>query len=231
MSSPVTSALDSVRERVKEACHKASRDPSTVRIVAVSKQMAVSRIRQLLEAGHTLLGENRIQEALAKVTEIDQQVEWHMVGHLQTNKARQAVGVFSLIHSVDSVRLLDEINRVATARNLKQPVLLQVNLSGETTKSGVSEEQLPPLLDACALLDHVQLCGLMTLPPRVETPDEARKWFSRLRELRETAASRLSRPLPELSMGMSNDFEAAIAEGATLVRIGRAIFGERTTTG
>jgi pyridoxal phosphate enzyme (YggS family) len=231
MSSPLTATFDMVRDRVREACRKASRDPATVRIVAVSKQMPVSKIRQLLETGHKLFGENRIQEALAKIPEIDQPAEWHMVGHLQTNKARQAVGLFSLIHSVDSMRLLTELDRVAALRGLEQSLLIQVNLSGETTKSGVTEEALPALLDACATLDHVRLCGLMTLPPRVDTPDEARVWFSRLRELHEAASTRLGIVLPELSMGMSNDFEAAIAEGATLVRVGRAIFGERTAKG
>jgi len=226
---PVAAALEQVRGRIALACRRAGRDPAEVRLVAVSKTVDVERIRRLVESGHTLLGENRVQEALEKIPLLGPGVRWHLVGHLQRNKARHAVGVFDLLHGVDSEKLAVEIDRRAAGAALRQAILLQVNLSGEGTKSGVAERDLPALLDAVAALPNLEPRGLMTIPPPVDDPEESRRWFRGLRELRDRSARRHGLALPELSMGMTDDFEVAVEEGATLVRIGRAIFGERPT--
>jgi hypothetical protein len=223
----ISSAYAAVLARMTAACARAHRDPASVRIVAVSKTFPVATVRQLLAAGHRLFGENRVQEALPKIEEVGPGVTWHLVGHLQTNKVKDAVGRFELFHSVDSERLAREIDRRAAERGLSQAVLVQVNLSGETTKSGVEEARVLPLVEAVATLPHVELRGLMTIPPPVERAEESRPWFVRLRELRDRATERVGRPLADLSMGMTDDFEVAVEEGATLIRVGRAIFGER----
>ena len=220
-------ALRAVLERVAEACRRAEREPSSVRLIAVSKTIPAERVRELLGCGQSLFGENRVQEALDKIPRVGPGAVWHLVGHLQRNKARHAVGAFELIHSVDDERLARELDRRAAGAGIRQSVLLQVNLSHEPTKSGVAEADLPRLLDDVLPLEHLDLRGLMTIPPPVERPEESRPWFARLREVRDTAEARAACPLPELSMGMTDDFEVAVEEGATLVRIGRAIFGER----
>ena len=219
-------SLASVLERIDRACHRAGREPSEVRLVAVSKTVPAERIGELLDLGHGLFGENRVQEALGKIPQLGGRATWHLIGHLQRNKVRQVIGSFELIHAVDDLKLGREIDRRAAAAGHTQPVLLQVNVSEEPTKHGVDETGLPELLDGFASLEHVDLRGLMTIPPPVERPDESRPWFARLRD---QAAARLGRKLPELSMGMTDDFEVAIEEGATLIRVGRAIFGERPT--
>jgi pyridoxal phosphate enzyme (YggS family) len=198
-----------------------------VRLIAISKTFPAERVRELLGCGHTLFGENRVQEALDKIPRVGPGAVWHLVGHLQRNKARHAVGAFELIHSMDNERLARELDRRAADAGLRQSVLLQVNLSDEPTKSGVSEADLPRLLDGLLSFDHLDLQGLMTIPPPVERSEKSRRWFARLREVRDASAMRAGRPLPELSMGMTDDFEVAVEEGATLVRVGRAIFGER----
>jgi pyridoxal phosphate enzyme (YggS family) len=225
--SSIASALEEVRGRIETACGRAGRPVTEVRLVAVSKTVAVERIRQLLDCGHDLLGENRVQEALQKIPVLGSAARWHLVGHLQRNKARHAVGAFELLHGVDSERLAAEIDRRAARAGIRQAVLLQVNLAGEETKSGVDETGLPALLEAVAGLPNLELRGLMTIPPPADDPEKSRGWYSRLRELRERSAARVGLPLPELSMGMTDDFEVAVEEGATLVRVGRAIFGER----
>jgi len=225
--SSIATALQAVRDRIEAACARAGREVREVRLVAVSKTVGVERIRRLVECGHDLLGENRVQEALQKIPALGPAVRWHLVGHLQRNKARHAVGAFELLHGVDSERLAVEIDRRAEQSGIRQAVLLQVNLAGEETKSGVGEAGLPALLDTVAALPGVELRGLMTIPPPAEDPEESRRWYSRLRELRDRSAARVGLPLPELSMGMTDDFEVAVEEGATLVRVGRAIFGER----
>jgi pyridoxal phosphate enzyme (YggS family) len=227
LSTPSAAGLEAVLQRVDRACRSSGRDAASVRVVAVSKTFPAERVRELLEAGHRLFGENRVQEALSKIPEVGPGPVWHLVGTLQRNKARHAVGVFDLIHGVDGRKLAVELDRRAAAAGLRQPILVQLNLSGEATKSGVSEDGLWPLLDEIAGLDHVDLRGLMTIPPPVQDPEQSRPWFAQLRELRDRAADHLGRPLPELSMGMTDDFEVAVEEGATLVRVGRAIFGER----
>ncbi len=178
-------------------------------------------------AGQTVFGENRVQEALAKQSEVGPGVEWHLIGPLQRNKARHAVGAFALLHGVDNEKLLHEIDRRAAAAGCTQPILLQVRLGDESSKSGVDPQGLPALVDAALELDHVELRGLMSIPPPVDDPETARPWFARLRRLRDAEAARCGRDLPQLSMGMTGDFEVAVEEGATLVRIGTAIFGPR----
>jgi len=223
----VAGRLQMVRDRIAAACARADRDPGSVRLIAVSKTVPAAGVAEALAAGQTLFGENRVQEALAKMAEAGPEATWHLVGHLQKNKARQAVGAFELIHGLDDRELAFELDRRAAARSMRQPVLVQANLSGEATKRGADEDGLMPLLTTVADLPHLELRGLMIIPPPVDDPELSRPWFRRLKELRDRAASILARPLPELSMGMTDDFEIAIEEGATLVRIGRAIFGER----
>ena len=219
--------VQEVRYRIAAACARARRDPSTVRLVAISKTMPIESVREAIAAGQTLFGENRVQEALSKREAAGPEARWHLVGHLQKNKARHAVGAFELIHSVDDVALAVELDRRASAQGIVQSVLVQANLAGESTKSGAAEDALIPLVAAVAELRSLDLRGLMIIPPPVDDPALSRPWFQRLRAIRDRAAERLGRPLPELSMGMTDDFEVAIEEGATLVRVGRAIFGER----
>ena len=223
----IAAAFGSVVERIAQAASRSDRDPASVRLVAVSKTVESDRIRELLDLGHDLLGENRVQEALEKMDLLGDRANFHLIGHLQRNKARHAVGRFELIHSVDSVALAVEIDRRAATAGIRQAILLQVNLSGEPTKAGVDEDGLSGLIEAVAGLPQVDLRGLMTIPPPVDPAEQSRVWFVRLREARDRLAQAFGLPLPELSMGMTDDFEVAIEEGATLVRVGRAIFGER----
>jgi pyridoxal phosphate enzyme (YggS family) len=180
----------------------------------------------MAEAGQSVFGENRVQVALAKMGEVGP-ARWHLVGHLQRNKARHAVGAFDLIHAVDDLELAREIDRRAAARSFVQPVLVEVNVAGEDTKEGVAVDALPRLLEDMVPLPSLDLQGLMAIPPPAGDPEASRPWFRELARLRDASARRLGRPLPHLSMGMSDDFEVAIEEGATLVRVGRALFGER----
>jgi len=210
------------------ACARAGRDAASVRLIAVSKTVPSEAVAEAMAAGQTLFGENRVQEALPKIVENGPAAVWHLVGHLQKNKARHAVGTFELIHGLDDPELAAELDRRAGVASTTQPVLVQANLSGERTKYGANESELMPLLTVVADLPHLDLRGLMIIPPPVADPELSRVWFRTLRDLRDRAASRLGRFLPELSMGMTDDFEVAIEEGATLVRVGRAIFGERT---
>jgi pyridoxal phosphate enzyme (YggS family) len=220
-------ALASVRRRIEEACVRAKRDPATVRLVAVSKAVPAERVLEALAAGQDLFGENRVQEALGKIPEVGPGARWHLVGRLQKNKVRHAVGAFELIPSVDDLDLAREIAKRAATAGIVQPVLVQVNLSLEQTKSGTDEAGAIPLVEAVHALSNIEVRGLMTIPPPADDPQASRPWFRRLRELHDEAAARAGLPLPELSMGMTDDFEVAIEEGATLVRVGRALFGER----
>ena len=219
--------LSEVRDRIAAACAREHRDPRSVRLVAVSKTVPAVVVAEAMAAGQSLFGENRVQEAQRKIVEIGPGAAWHLVGHLQKNKAKHAVGTFELIHGIDDREVAYELDRRAEARSTTQPVLVQANLAGEKTKRGAGEEGLLPLLEVVTGLAHLDLRGLMIIPPPASDPERSRPWFRRLRELRDRAAARLTRPLPELSMGMTDDFEVAIEEGATLVRVGRAIFGER----
>jgi len=215
-----------VTERIEKAAQKAGRNPKDIRLVAVSKTMEADRVREAIEAGVTILGENYVQEAQKKIEEIGKPVSWHFIGHLQTNKAKVVVRLFDVIHSVDSVALAEELNRRAQQANQKIPIMIEVNLSGETTKFGTEEEKVTSLAQEVLKLNHLSLEGLMTMPPYFDDPEMSRPYFIQLRELKERLVKG-GIPLKELSMGMSNDFEIAIQEGATYVRVGTAIFGAR----
>ena len=225
--SDLAARLHRVRERIAAACARAHRPEASVRLVAVSKTMSVAAVQEAMDAGQRVFGENRVQEALEKIAGAGPHARWHLVGHLQKNKAKHAAGAFELIHGVDGRELAVELNRRSAERETRQQVLVQANLAQEDSKHGAGEDGLMPLLETVAGLPHLELRGLMIIPPASDDPELVRPWFRRLRELRDAAATRLRRPLPELSMGMTDDFEVAIEEGATLIRVGRAIFGER----
>lgn len=219
--------LQNILNRIAVAAKKTGRDPASVQLVVVSKTVPPERIREGLAAGVSILGENRVQEAEAKIAEIGRPVPWHLVGHLQTNKAKKAVALFDMIHSLDSWKLAQELERQAQAANKTIPVLVEVNIAQEATKAGLAEEELFDLLNKYKELKYVQVVGLMTMPPYFPEPEEARPFFRRLRELRDEAQEKLGIKLEHLSMGMSGDFEVAVEEGATMVRVGTAIWGER----
>lgn len=226
----IAANIDLVRSRIAEACQQAGREVSGVSLVAVSKTKPVAAILEAIEAGQHRFGENYVQEAVAKAEVLGEQWEPHLIGPLQRNKAKLAVGLFSLIHSVDRVELALELGKVAAARGLVQEILIQVNVSGEESKSGVAPDSLLALLDQVGELSSLRICGLMCigrfLPEGAQTA-ERRAEFGELRALRDRASVHLGAPLPHLSMGMSDDYTLAIAEGATLVRVGSALFGER----
>ena len=213
--------LERVRERVARAAERAGRRAGDVLLVGVSKTVDVGRIRQAIEAGVPALGENRVQEARGKVAEIGRPVPWHLVGHLQTNKVRDALELFDVIQSLDRLELAKELDKRARARGRTVDTLVEVNVGGETSKGGVGPDGLGELLEAVAALPAVKVRGLMAIPPEAKEPDDSRAWFRALRKLGEHHG------LSELSMGMSGDFEVAIEEGATVVRVGTAIFGPR----
>jgi pyridoxal phosphate enzyme (YggS family) len=219
--SEVAHNLERVRERIRAAAARAGRNPGDVTLVAVSKTVEPERLEAALAAGQTLFGESRLQEARAKIPLVSGRAHWHLVGHLQTNKARDAVALFELIHSVDSVKLAVEINKWAERAGKTQAILLEVNTSGEAGKFGLKPEDLDAALREINQMPRLEVGGLMTIAPLRGNVEEARPWFRRLRELRDGTGLR------ELSMGMTHDFEIAIEEGATMVRIGTAIFGER----
>jgi pyridoxal phosphate enzyme (YggS family) len=220
--------LSKVRERIEAAATKAGRDPQGIKLVAVTKTATVPRIQEAMAAGATIFGENYVQEARTKIEEIGKSgIQWHFIGHLQSNKAAYAVRLFDLIHAVDSVTLARELNKRAAAAGRIIDCLIEVNLSQEASKFGIGKQRTPELAHAFKELKNISLQGLMTMPPYADDPEAARPYFIALRELREEIAGS-GIPLPELSMGMSSDFEVAIEEGATIVRVGRAIFGERS---
>lgn len=219
-----------VLEKVESAARRAGRGPDSVRLVTVSKTVPVERIREAVEAGARILGENRVQEALSKMETADFSglplPEWHLIGTLQKNKARHAVGVFSLIHSIDSIELAIEVGRQAVKKGLRQKVLIEVNIAGESTKHGIRPEEALAAAKEISLIPGVELRGLMCVPPFTDDPEDSRPHFARLRELL-ADINNAGIPSSELSMGMTQDYEVAVEEGATLVRVGTAIFGAR----
>lgn len=219
--------LRTVTERLAAACGRAGRAPDAVTLVAVTKTHPPEAVDALARLGQLDVGENRVQEAKAKAPLCDGRVRWHGIGHLQTNKARDAVRLFSMIHSVDSIRLAEEIEKQAAAQGKRVPVLLEVNVSGEGSKFGLAPGETAEVAEAVNRFPHLILRGLMTMPPYAEDPEAARPYFRRLAALRRDVEQRLGAPLADLSMGMSGDFEVAIEEGATFVRIGTALLGER----
>jgi pyridoxal phosphate enzyme (YggS family) len=221
--------LSDIRNRIAAAARRAGRDPGEIRLVAVSKTVPVERLKEAVAAGQRLFGENYLQEARPKIAALGDEATWHFVGGLQTKKARAAVGLFALVHSVDRLKLAQALSQAAAKLGLVQDILIQVNLAGEASKSGATPEDAADLLEEIGRLDHLRVLGLMTMPPWFADPERVRPYFKALRELRDRLRSlRLTNSdLPELSMGMSGDFEAAVEEGATLVRVGTALFGER----
>jgi len=226
----IADRLAGVRARIDAAARSAGRDPASVRLIAVSKTFPIDSVREAYAAGQRDFGENRVQEALQKIAgTTDLSIRWHLLGHLQTNKARKAAPAFAVIQSVDGVELLEKLDRGAEESGHAPELLIQVDLAGEATKHGVPPGEVPRLFDAAATCRAARVVGLMTLPPVPETPEDARPWFRRLRDLRDEwqAAGVPEGMLRELSMGMSGDFEVAVQEGATMVRVGTAIFGSR----
>jgi len=226
MEESIAARLRRIRERLAAAAERSGRDPGRITLVVVTKGVTEDRIRQAITAGATILGENRVQEALPKIEAIGGSVQWHLIGHLQRNKAKRTVGRFDLIHSVDRSDLADEINRQAEQAGIRQKVLIQVNVAREPGKSGALPEELDEVVLRTSTLSHLSLEGLMTIPPLSNDPERSRPFFrwvaEKAGELRRSGLS-----VPELSMGMSNDFEVAVEEGATLIRVGTAIFGAR----
>jgi len=223
----VADRLTSVRSRIAAACGRAGRDPGSVRLVAVTKYASIEAVRELLALGHRDLGENRPQQLLERASLLDGFAPtWHLIGPLQRNKARKVLPVAALTHSVDGPRLLEAVDRLAGELSLRPRVLLEVNVSGEETKHGLSPEELREAWLRVASCRHVEVTGLMTMAPYAEDPELARPVFRALRHLRDELAAEGPLALPELSMGMSGDFEVAIEEGATIVRVGSSLFGE-----
>lgn len=223
--------LAAVFDRIRRATQEAGRDEGEVRLVAASKSIAIDRIREAICAGVRIAGENRLQEALPKIEALrDEGITWHFIGQLQRRKARAVVGVFELIHSVDSVELAEEIDRRAAVAGLRQKILLEINLGAEDSKAGFLTDEVERALPKLATLDHVAIEGLMAVPPSVNDAEASRPYFRRLRELaaRLTGQGHSGASFRELSMGMSNDYLVAIQEGATLIRVGTAIFGGRS---
>lgn len=220
--------LAAVKERIARAARACGRDPDQITLVAVSKRHPAANIAALADAGHKDFGESYIQEALAKQEELaGYDINWHFIGHLQRNKAKQAAGRFTLIHGVDKLELAKQLSKRALEQELEQELLIQVNIHGEEQKSGVNEQELSSLLREVTTLPNLRVTGLMTMPRFCPDPEESRSCFARLRELRDELEQELGLALPRLSMGMSNDFAQAVEEGATLVRVGTDIFGER----
>ena len=225
----VAENLKVIMHRIAAAAKRAGRDPSSVRLVVVTKTVDVDRIRDAVASGAVILGENRVQEAGKKIEALGRIASWHLIGHLQTNKTKYAVKLFDLIHSVDALELAAEIDLQAAKIGKVQDILIEVNIAGEASKAGMAVKGAPALVRDAAKFKNISVRGLMTMPPYSENPEESRPYFSVLRELAETIAKENipTVSMQELSMGMSGDFEVAIEEGATLVRVGTAIFGDR----
>lgn len=222
--------LEHINGRIADAATSCGRSPQSVRLVAVSKTIDAQRVVKAIDAGATIFGENYIQEARDKFNAlVDRPVEWHFIGHLQSNKAKYAVRMFDLIHSVDSLKLASALDKAARKSGKRQDILIQVNISGEESKSGTTEDDAVDLIEAAGRLEHIRIRGLMTIPPYYDQPELARPYFRRLAALGQRIANQQlpGVAMQELSMGMTGDFDVAIEEGATLVRIGTAIFGPR----
>jgi pyridoxal phosphate enzyme (YggS family) len=228
--SDIPTRLARVRDRIADAAGRAGRSPGDVRLIAVSKTHPIHAVRAAADAGQLDFGENKVQEALQKIAQsADNRLRWHLVGHLQSNKAKKAAAAVHAIHSIDSVDLLRKVDQAAGAAGRTVDVLVQVDLALEETKFGAPENTVPGIFEESERCKAARLVGLMLLPPLAENPEDARPWFARLRGIRDRLVDRGVAPerLGELSMGMSHDFEVAIEEGATMIRVGTAIFGER----
>ena len=219
--------LTRIRSRIDQACERSGRQPDSVRLMAVSKNQLPERVAEAVSAGLTLFGENRIQEAKVKIPLCPGQLEWHFIGHLQSNKSRDAVSLFQVVQGVDSLALAEELQKQAIKQARSLPILLEVNVAGESSKFGWNPDRLLAELLQLNALNRLEVHGLMTIAPYAVDPEQVRPIFRRLRELRDRCTDLMGAPIPVLSMGMSGDLEVAIEEGATLVRVGTALFGER----
>ncbi len=219
--------LQRVREQMAQAAAKARRPVEEIELVAITKTHPAEKVREAIEAGQTLFGESRVQEARRKIAELPSNVRWHFVGHLQKNKVRHALPLFEIIHSVDSLALAEEINRIAQEEGLHPRVLLEVNVGGEGSKFGFAPEKLRTELESLLALPRLSILGLMCIPPIAQEVEASRKYFVQLREFRDSLQTEFRVDLAQLSMGMTQDYWIAVEEGATLVRVGTAIFGER----
>jgi hypothetical protein len=223
--------LEKIQQRIRAACDRCDREPNSVTLLAVTKSQPPETVRAAADLGLTLFGENKVQEAKAKIPLCPGRLRWHFIGHLQSNKCRDAVELFEMVQSVDSLSLAQEISKRADQAAKTMPVLLEVNVAGETSKFGYQPEQLRAELGKINALPRIEIHGLMTVPPWSAEPEKTRPHFRRLRELKLECEQILGAPLPHLSMGMSGDFDVAIEEGATMVRIGTALFGPRPAAG
>lgn len=221
--------LEEIERRIHAACERAGRTRDSVMLLAVTKTHSPETIREAVNLGLTFFGENKIQEAKAKIPLCPGKARWHFIGHLQSNKCRNAVELFEMIQGVDSLAIAQEINKRAEQAAKTMPILLEINVAGEGSKFGYQPEQMLADLKALNALPRLEIHGLMAIPPYTPVPEKARPYFQKLRELKQQAEAVLGAPLPHLSMGMSGDFEVAIEEGATMVRIGTSLFGERIT--
>jgi pyridoxal phosphate enzyme (YggS family) len=228
--SSVAENLERVREQVAEAAAKVGRAVDEIQLIAISKTHDAEKVRAAYEAGQTLFGESRVQEARAKIPLLPSSLRWHFVGHLQKNKIRHALPLFELFHSVDSLALAHEMNRIADEDGMHPRVLLEINVSGEGSKFGFKPETVRAEMESLLALPRLSIEGLMTIPPLAEKAEASREFFAQLREFRDALEKEFDLKFPLLSMGMTNDFTVATEEGATLVRVGTAIFGERSRT-
>jgi len=224
----VAENLERVRGQIAQAAAKAGRSANDVELVAITKTHPAEKVRQAVDAGHTLFGESRVQEARAKIPELPSNLRWHFVGHLQKNKIRHALPLFELFHGVDSLALAQEMNRIAAEDGGHPWVLLEVNVAEEGSKFGFKNETLRAEMESLLALPRLSIEGLMCVPPLADEAEASRKFFARLRELRDSLEEEFDLKLPRLSMGMTQDFWIAVEEGATLVRVGTAIFGKRS---
>ena len=220
--------LAGVQQRIRAACERSGRDPSSVQLLVVAKTHPPEAVKAVADLGLTLFGENKVQEAKVKIPQCPGRLRWHFIGHLQTNKVRDAVELFAMIQSVDSLPLAQEINKRADAAARTMPVLLEVNVAAEASKFGYQPGRLLVELKEVNALPRLEIHGLMTVPPWSAEPEKARPHFRRLRELKAQCEQILGAPLPQLSMGMTGDFEIAVEEGATMIRVGTALFGSRS---
>jgi hypothetical protein len=227
MGADIAANFSAIRERIAAACTRAGRDTAGITLVAVTKGQPPQAIQAAIEAGHFIFGENRVQEAKAKIPQCAGRASWHMIGHLQSNKARDAVHFFEMIESVDTLSLATEVNKWAEKSAKTMPILLEVNAAGESSKFGYNPSALLEQFMQINALPKIEVRGLMTVAPWSQEPEKVRPVFRKLRDLKEQCEQKLGASLPHLSMGMSGDFEVAIEEGATIVRIGTALFGPR----
>jgi pyridoxal phosphate enzyme (YggS family) len=223
----MSAAFESVHQRIQQACERVKRDPAEVTLLAVSKGHPPAAIAEAVELGQVIFGENKVQEAKFKTSQCPSAARWHMIGHLQTNKCRDALQIFEMVESVDSMRLAEGLNKAAERASRSLPILLEVNVSGESTKFGYGVEAVVEELEDLNALPKIEIHGLMTMAPWSRDPEKVRAVFRRLREVKMKCEDRLGVPMPHLSMGMSGDFEVAIEEGSTLVRLGTSLFGPR----